>query len=79
MRTTLAIQDDLLEYAKRMAVERRCTLGAVVEDALRQSLLNQKSTSALPTVKLTTVGGLGLHPEANLSSNAELLEYMESQ
>lgn len=38
MRTTLAIDDELLAQAKLIAARRHTTLGSVVEDALRRLL-----------------------------------------
>lgn len=38
MRTTLAIDDDVLAAAKALAEQRHCSLGAVVSDLARQSL-----------------------------------------
>jgi len=42
MRTTITIQDSILEAAKILALEKRCTVSAVVEDALRACLYERK-------------------------------------
>lgn len=79
MRTTVQIQDGLLERAKREALARRCTLGAVIEDALRKALLGEGSRPGpVGKTRLTTFAGGGIQPGVNLDSNVELLDRMES-
>jgi hypothetical protein len=58
VRTTVAIDDDLLAMAKRRALERRTTLGAVIEDALRVVLFGGKAAGTRP-FKLVTFRGDG--------------------
>ena len=76
MRTTISIDDRLLARAKREAVERGTTLGAVVEDALRMNLA-PKDQVAAGVIRLTTVGGRGLQPGVDLDDSAGLLDLME--
>ena len=38
MRTTLALDDDVLEAARALARQQACTLGAVISDLARESL-----------------------------------------
>ena len=38
MRTTITIDDDLLEAAKAIAIQRKVTIGKVVSDLLRKGL-----------------------------------------
>jgi hypothetical protein len=80
MRTTLTIQDELLRRAKEASVERNCTLGEVVEDALRASLAvrpkSGRSGSARP---LITFEGTGVQPGVDLTSSASLLDVMEGR
>jgi hypothetical protein len=59
MRTTVAIDDHLLEMARRRALERRTTLGAVIEDALRVALLGAPAGES-PPFTLVTFRGDGL-------------------
>ena len=42
MRTTLAIDDDLFLHARRVAQERRVSLGAAVSDLLRDGIRAQQ-------------------------------------
>jgi len=76
MRTTISIDDHLLAEAKRAAITRGTTLGAVVEDALRVSLASGSERQDEP-FHLTTVGGAGLRPGVDINDSAGLLELME--
>lgn len=77
MRTTLSIEDGLLEEAKIRARERKTTVGAVVNEALRLGLLrgNEKIT-AVPA-PLKTFCGNGVQAGVDLHHSAGLLEVME--
>lgn len=77
MRTTIRLDDELLTEAKQVAAETNCTLTAVIEDALRQHLSQQRKLVEREPVKLTTVGGEGLQPGVDLDDSASLLELME--
>jgi hypothetical protein len=44
MRTTLDIDDDLLQAAKELAQSRDCTAGQVVSDLLRRALASSSSS-----------------------------------
>jgi len=80
MRTTLSIQDALLQRAKEASLARNCSLGEVIEDALRVTLASRsKSTGAVRTRPLKTFRGSGLQPGVDLASSAGLLEIMEGQ
>jgi hypothetical protein len=77
MRTTISIEDHLLDEAKRVSLERRCSLGELVEEALRLVLATRpKQKSAQKIRPFKTFRGTGLQPGADLSSNAALLELM---
>jgi hypothetical protein len=72
MRTTLTIDDDLLEMAKRLARQRGTTLGRVVEDALRAALFEQHAEPA-PPFKLVTFQGDGPREGIDLDRTSALL------
>jgi hypothetical protein len=79
MRTTLDLDDDLLIEAKRLAAERRTTLTAVLEDALRIVVRRagepkRRRRSTLPTFG---VPGEGFMPGVDISDNVALLDVME--
>lgn len=80
MRTTVSIQDHLLKKAKEASLRRNCTLGEVIEDALRTTLVSQvkdrKKTGIAP---LKTYRGTGVQAGIDLASSAELLEVMEGR
>lgn len=76
MRTTLSIDDELVEFAKRRAAERGKTLGQVVEDALRRELATASADAPRPTVPVFR-GGNGPRPGVDLTSNRALYELLD--
>lgn len=81
MRTTISISDSLLDLAKKTSRERRLTLGQVIEEALRSSLVARPKSSMSSIRKkpsLVTFGGSGLREGVELDSSASLLDSMES-
>ncbi len=80
MRTTISIQDSLLERAKAAALARSCTLGEVIEDALREVLAAKPKPARKGRVRpLLTYRGTGVRPGVDLSSSGSLLETMEGR
>jgi hypothetical protein len=80
MRTTIAIQDDLLRDARHKALERHSTLSRLIEDLLRVALSRSPSPPANASrVHLKTFHGQGLRPGVDLDSSAALLDVMESR
>ena len=80
MRTTISIEDSLLQKAKKISHERRCSLRAVIEDALRAAFAKDgKRTRSGAPRPLKTFKGTGVQPGIDLSSSAALLEAMESR
>lgn len=78
MRTTVAIDDELLVAAKRQARERGETLGQVVEAALRRSLAAPDDAVEAPSVPVFT-GGTGPRPGIDLTSNRALHEALDER
>jgi Bacterial antitoxin of type II TA system, VapB len=76
MRTTITIDDQLLADAKEIAARSGRTLNAVVEDALRVSIINSRRRRGQPRVPLPTFPGK-LRPGVNLDDNSALLDLME--
>ena len=76
MRTTIRLDDALLDKAKRAALERGTTLTAVIEDALRRALAASPAPSREP-VSLPTFRGDGLRPGVDLDDTAALLDVMD--
>jgi hypothetical protein len=76
MRTTLAIDDEILDAAKFRARSQGSTLGSVVEDALRRYLLQAQPTADRPTIPVYR-NGRGLRPGVDLSSNRAIHELLD--
>jgi len=79
MRTTIRFDGQLLIQAKKLAAERGTTLTALLEDALRETLARRKPSLRRSKVRLTTSGGSGVQPHADLDDTASLLDRMEGR
>ena len=77
MRTTISINDNVLERAKKLAREKGKTLSSVIEDALQESISRREQQTDRPHVILPTFMGDGLQPGVDLDNNAALLDLME--
>jgi hypothetical protein len=79
MRTTLNIDESLLKKAKKYSIERDCTLGQVVEEALRVRFiaLSKQAAEPTPSPPLKTFKGNGLCDGIDLNDSASLLDTME--
>ncbi len=73
MRTTVTIDDSLLQAAKQRALEQRTTLRQVVEDALRAALLGPRDDAEVPPFRLVTFRGDGAREGIDLDRSSELL------
>ncbi|MCD4748482.1 MAG: type II toxin-antitoxin system VapB family antitoxin [Thermoanaerobaculales bacterium] len=78
MRTTIQLPDELLDQARRLALDSGDTLTGVIEGALRERLARRSSPPAQP-VRLTTFGAKGLQPGVDLDDGAGLLDLMEER
>jgi len=76
MRTTMAIDDEILDAAKRRARARGTTLGQVVEAALRRELAADQDRGDVPPIPVFT-GGTGPRPGVDLASNRALYEVLD--
>jgi len=80
MRTTISIEDSLLQKAKKISHERRCSLRTVIEDALRAAFAKERKRSRSGAPRpLKTFKGTGVQPGIDLSCSAALLDAMESR
>ncbi|MGH3740878.1 MAG: CopG family transcriptional regulator [Micromonosporaceae bacterium] len=78
MRTTIALDDQVLDAAKEQA--RRCgqSLGAFVEVAVRRELARQQSPRPQQRPKIPTfTRGAGLRPGVDITSTRALLEVLD--
>jgi hypothetical protein len=81
MRTTVNINDSLLRQAKKTSAERNCTLGEVIDDALRVALAQETAGTQAghPHIApLKTFRGNGVQTGVDLTNSAALLDTMES-
>ena len=74
VRTTIALDDNVLDEAKRQARARGMTLGAFVEDALR-TVLARRGEVDRPVIPVFR-GGTGPRPGVDLTSNRALFEVL---
>ncbi len=76
MRTTVAIDDELLAAARRRAQARDETLGQVIEDALRRDLARPSQARRAPAIPVFRGSG-GVRPGIDLTSNRGLYEVLD--
>ena len=73
MRTTISIQDPLLETAKQCASRRSITLSELIEDALRAHLSAPPSGQARHPFRLITVKGELVNHDVDLDRTSALI------
>ena len=80
MRTTIRLDDSLLQQAKEAAEQRGETLTALIEQGLRLLLAGSRRRHRRKRLKLpvSRVGG-GTLPGVDLSNSAALLDRMEGR
>lgn len=79
MRTTVRLDDQLLQQAKLVAAQSGRTLTAVIEDALREALARRSARGEQRRIVLPTEPGWGLRPGVDLDDSAALLDLMEGE
>jgi hypothetical protein len=78
MRTTVRLDDALLDQARREAQRRGETVTALIEKGLRLELAHAKPARHRPKVAIPVFkGGKGLLPGVDLNNSAALLDIME--
>lgn len=78
MRTTITIDDHLLDEIRQVAAARRQTVSQVIEESVRESLLRRGAESREP-FELRTFQGGGYQAGVDLDDNAALLELMDDR
>lgn len=73
MRTTLEIDDDVLNAAKRIARRMRTTAGAVISDLARRALAEPASSSALRASKAKASYGFAALPARGVVVTDDLI------
>jgi hypothetical protein len=79
MRTTIRMDDDLLEAAKGAAIGAGQTLTAFIEDAVRSQLSIQHDIERSTPTDLPVFGGDGVLPGVDVDNNAALIDVMGSE
>lgn len=81
MRTTVRLDETLMQEAKRYAAEHSQTLTKLIEEALIEKMLRQRETRNTEhfSLKPFARAGKGLQPGVDLDSNAALLDLMEGR
>ena len=73
MRTTVNIQDSLLEKAKKYSLKTGLTMGSVMESALALFFKENENKNVKSDFKLITVKGELVNPDINLDRTSEIL------
>lgn len=76
MRTTVRLDDDLLQQAKVHAAQTGRTLTALIEDALRQAISMSADYGRRLEYRVSTFDS-ALRPGADLSDNSALADLMD--
>lgn len=76
MRTTITIDEHLLDEVRRRAAEVGRTVSQVIEDGVRESLLRRDDAGRAP-FRVRAFGGGGTQPGVDLDDNAALLDLMD--
>ena len=76
-RTTIRLDPELLAEAKKIAAGSGRSVTAMIEDALRE-VVSRRRQRVKRFVKLTVVGGRGVHPGLDLDDTSSLLDAMDA-
>lgn len=80
MRTTVRLDEGLLEQARREAARRGVTLTALIEQGLRMALRRPLPTSRAQRVQLPVSRATGgVRPGIDLNDSADLLDRMDER
>ena len=79
MRTTIRLQDELLQDLKAAAVQSGVTLTRLIEDAVRSYVSRLKSKQSLSKIRLMTVGGNRVASGVDLDDSASLFDLMDDR
>ncbi len=77
MRTTLTIDSHVLAEFKRQAAETHRTISSLIEGALREHLSRGRDQAATKPLDFPIVGGGGVAPGIDLTSNAAVSDYVD--
>jgi hypothetical protein len=77
MRTTINLPDELIQRAKKAALEANTTLTEIIENALREALEKRRRKKPQKGFKIITYGKGGVRPGVDLSDTSALLDLMD--
>ena len=77
MRTTINLPDELIQRAKKAALEADTTLTEIIANALREALLRGRRKQPRRKIKLTTYGEGGTFPGVDLDDTSAVLDLMD--
>ncbi len=77
MRTTINLPDELIQRAKKAALEADTTLTEIIANALREALLKGRRKQPRRKIKLTTYGEGGTFPGVDLDDTSAVLDLMD--
>ena len=74
MRTTIRLDEELLRQLKKLAIEEKRTLNALIEEAAREKLARPRRVHPGEAVQLRTFRGKGVQPGVDLDDSVALLD-----
>jgi hypothetical protein len=77
MRTTINLPDELIQRAKKAALEADTTLTKIIENALREALAGRRKKPERKNFKIVAYGKGGLQPGVDLDDTSSLLDIMD--
>ncbi len=77
MRTTISLDDQHLKQVKAQAAASGVTLGRLIENTVRESLVRREILEKRGRVRLITTQGTGTRPGIDLDHSQSLLEIVE--
>lgn len=77
MRTTIRLNEELLQQAKQHALATQRTLTQLIQDALVSLLEREIRTESPRKIVLPTVRGDGTYPGININCNRSLRDQMD--
>jgi hypothetical protein len=79
MRTTLSLQDAILESARREALARHMSLAKFIESAVRDKLAQEVREKEEPYRALVTFKGNGVKSGIDLNDSSALLDMIDGR
>jgi hypothetical protein len=77
MKIIINLPDDLVQQAKKVALETGTTLTEIIGNALRETLAKRRRRTVRKDFKLIAYGKGGLQPGVDLDDTSALLDLMD--